>query len=291
MLQGKTIKITLPDAFVNTGVPVETVFTPTCTPPDTQCSTGILLQGWPQHPIFPMFPPGSGPPEFYTTSAEGSHTIVLTALTDVTSGMMLPGPGIKQIHFGFGFVNPDAGTYEIKYDWPDAQATLELWEGSGKSQVTIEVQDARPSTYFTVWLRMRGNDIGGESFGGSPLTGGGATPLAPTSELGNLLAATGPGNGSDQLANGFYTDGQGNATFQIELDFPIINGAYPFQKFDDFDPTDDRFPIDNPRVYPVAIVGAEGPFTIRLASHCIDSQGHGLGPGDRESWLQWTLPS
>jgi len=484
LLQGKTIKITLPEAFENMGLPVETMFTEDCAPNNFQCSTAILLQGWPQYPLLPMAPPGSGPPQFYTVSLEGTHTLVFTALADVTPGSPLPGPGLKQIHLiALGFVNPEAGVYEVEvvaetgpdgaveremaqveivpetapqisvtsvfnegapntiyqqtsvgeltplpydfllwdqngnpmegvsiemvdatraqfmqneevvghiaieapagatgqeivteapseaipapvigvptarltahfragstpgeykltftlndgnavdmfvtvddavaaqripadaqspsghsvatdcqdpaaeypyapYDWPDARATLALEQRDGRSTVTIHVRDARPNTYYTAWLRLQGEDRSGEAFGGNPLTGGGATPLAPTTELGNLLMATGEGNGSDQLANGFYTDDSGNATFAIELDFPIRAGAYPFQRFATFDPSDARFPIDNPRIYPVAIVGAQGPFTIRLASHCVDSQGHGLVPGHRESWFQWTL--
>lgn len=48
LLAGCTIKVTLPDAFVDTGLPVQDVFsTPTCAPGNFACSTAILLQGWP----------------------------------------------------------------------------------------------------------------------------------------------------------------------------------------------------------------------------------------------------
>ena len=173
------------------------------------------------------------------------------------------------------------------YDWPDASATLDLRQAGGRSTVAIEINDARPNTYFTVWLRLKGEDANGVAFGGSPLTGRGGTPLAPTSELGNLLAATGPENGNDRNANGFYTDENGDAIFKTDLDFAIINGACPFQKFEGFDPTDERYPIENPKNIPVAIVGAGGPFTFRVVSHCTDSIGHGLEPGPREGWFQW----
>jgi hypothetical protein len=175
------------------------------------------------------------------------------------------------------------------YDWPDARATMTLHQKTGRSHVAIDVKNARPNTYYTAWIRLQGEDANGEPFGGSPLTGGGATPLAPSSELGNLLAATGEGNGSDELVNGFRTDTDGNAHFEIGLDFPLLNGAYPFQKFADFDPADERFPIEDPRIYPVAIVGPGGPFTIRIASPCLDDIGHGLEPGNREGWFQWAF--
>lgn len=113
---GKQIKITLPDAFISKGLPGGTILTPVCAGPfPFQCNTGILLQGWPQHPIFPMFPPGMGDPEFYTVGLEGTHTLVFTALEDVGPGLDFPGPGIKQIHlFALGFQNPRPGFYDIE---------------------------------------------------------------------------------------------------------------------------------------------------------------------------------
>ncbi|RMD62472.1 hypothetical protein D6833_06840, partial [Candidatus Parcubacteria bacterium] len=175
------------------------------------------------------------------------------------------------------------------YDWPDASATLELQQSDGRSTVAIEVKAAKPNTYYTVWVRLKGTRANGETYGGSPLTGAPATALAPTSELGNLLAAMGPGNGNTNNLNGFFTDKDGNGTFKIELDFPIVNGAYPFQKFAGFDPKDERFPLDNPRIMPVPIIGSGAPFTIRVASHCTDGVGHGLVPGPHEGWFDWSF--
>ena len=52
--QGKTIKVTLPKAFVNTGpLPLQDWGTPECKPLTVQCNTAVLLQGWPQRPIPP----------------------------------------------------------------------------------------------------------------------------------------------------------------------------------------------------------------------------------------------
>lgn len=93
LLKGKTIKVTLPDAFINTGtLPIQDVFTGKCKPPNLHlhCNTAVLLQGWPQRPIRP-------PAKKYKLSLEGKHTLVFTALED-----LLPAPpqepGIKQLH-------------------------------------------------------------------------------------------------------------------------------------------------------------------------------------------------
>lgn len=175
------------------------------------------------------------------------------------------------------------------YDWPEASATLELQQDNGGSSVTIDVKAARPDTYYTVWVRLSGKDESGAAFGGSPLTGAPGTPLVPTSEFEDVLAATGPENGNDHNSNGFYTDANGDATFTIDLDFPIVNGAYPFHKVTGFDAADERYPLDDPRIIPVAIVGPGAPFTLRIASHCTDGVGHGLVPGPHEGWFDWSF--
>ncbi|HKY52672.1 MAG TPA: hypothetical protein VJM08_00140 [Anaerolineales bacterium] len=119
LLAGRTIKVTLPKEFINTGsTPLQDVFSsPTCVPGNLQCSTAVLLQGWPQYPILPRVPPvppGTGTPR-YTLSLEGANTIVFTALADVGPGSPLAGPGIKQIHLILnGFLNPSrTGFYPI----------------------------------------------------------------------------------------------------------------------------------------------------------------------------------
>lgn len=186
--------------------------------------------------------------------------------------------------------DPAADYPYTPYDWPDASATLEVMQVGENSMVSIEVMDAKPETYYTIWLRLGGTDSNGNAFGGNPLTDGQATALAPSSELPDLLAATGKGNGNDRQPNGFYTDANGNASFAITLDFPL-NGAYPFHKFVGFDPSDERLPAENPTIYPVAIVGPNGPYTLRLVSHCTDGMGHGLQSGAREWWFDWRLES
>ena len=106
LLAGKTIKVTLPDDFewlcgpvVNPGL---------CPPAAGTCSTGVLLQGWPQNAIPPT--PGN-----YAVSLEGTHTIVYTAVGNLVAGdPTLNGPGIKQMHLILtNFVNPKPGRYEF----------------------------------------------------------------------------------------------------------------------------------------------------------------------------------
>jgi hypothetical protein len=108
LLTGNTVKITLPDDFVNLGGPVLNPGPPpsSCPPPAGTCSTGVLLQGWPQHPIPPS-------PANYTVSVEGTNTIVYTATTDLVPAPPAE-PGLKQMHLILrNFVNPGPGRYEL----------------------------------------------------------------------------------------------------------------------------------------------------------------------------------
>lgn len=175
-------------------------------------------------------------------------------------------------------------------DFSDATATIDLLEQARKTAVTITISNAKPSTMYTTWLRLKGTTDDGVSFGGNPLTGRGSTPLAPSTALPDLLSATGAGNGSDTTANGTRTDEDGNAVLQIDVDFPIDDGAYPFQKYADFDPTDERYNAETPSAHPVAIVNSatgdvDAPFMIRIVSHCTDNLAHGLEPAAREPWF------
>jgi hypothetical protein len=160
--------------------------------------------------------------------------------------------------------------------WTDATATIQVEQTSETTRVQIDVVDARPTTLFTAWLRLRGTDPEtGETFGGNPITDKGSTPLAPTSELPDLIALS-ESVGASEAANAFTTDGNGTAQYSIELDFPMIGGAYPFDRHD-------------AELEPVDIVGAPlAPFMIRLASHCQDGLAHGVLQGDREIWFNWS---
>ena len=95
--QGGTIRVALPDGFVNTGLPVVGIGgQPGCAPPVVQgCSTAVVLQGWPQSALIPA-----------VSYEAATNTFVLTALADwMPGGIAAPGP--KQVHLiAFGFVNP-----------------------------------------------------------------------------------------------------------------------------------------------------------------------------------------
>ena len=224
---------------------------------------------------------------------------LIIAVTALTWAVIPQAHAIKEVSTeGFVRLNPtttdpngNSVSGNCGGDYLNASATVEITTIDGASSVQIKLKKARPDTLYTVWLRLKGTDAQGIDFGGSPLTGGGSTPLAPSTELDELLASTGAGNGSPTVANGVTTNHQGNGTLNVDLDFPIYNGAYPFQNFEGFDPADPRFPLATPRIYPVAIVVPDGsitaPFAMRIVSHCTDDLGHGLTPGAREPWFDW----
>jgi hypothetical protein len=109
---GRTIKVTLPEGFQETdGLPFASPgSSPDCAPGNVQCNTGVLLQGWPQHPIAPPF-------QKYSFSYEAdTNTIVYTALQDLEPNTPLD-PGIKQMHLILvGFQNPSPGRYRVKVE-------------------------------------------------------------------------------------------------------------------------------------------------------------------------------
>ena len=108
LLAGRSIRIALPDGFVDLGNSIG--LPATCPAPDP-CNTGVLLQGWPQNPIRPI-------PANYTLSIEDPNTIVYTAARDLVPGdPTLNGPGIKQMHMILkGFVNPKPGVYPVRVE-------------------------------------------------------------------------------------------------------------------------------------------------------------------------------
>lgn len=195
--------------------------------------------------------------------------------------------------------NP-AGTTDPE-TWGDARAALLLNERQGTSKLTFRVRNARPDTLYTIWVRLLGEDSNGNPYGGSPLTGIPVTPLVTSDELPEQLAATLPNPGSDTLSNGFRTNRHGHGQLTLRVDFPISSGAYPFQRFPDFDAVADDIALTNPTnvarlggeaaaIRPVAITdGSQAPATILIASHCVDDTGHGLLPGPHENWFTWSL--
>lgn len=181
----------------------------------------------------------------------------------------------------------DADYPYTPYDWPDAAATLEIRQGAGNSTIEINVSGVKPETYYTMWVRLLGEDVNGVKFGGNPLMGIPGTPLVPSDQLGAMLDAV--STPTDTGIHGFHSDAEGNGSLYMALDFPIIGGAYPFHKFQGFDAADERLMLDEPSIPPVAIAMTGAPFTLRLASHCVDGKGHGLLPGPHEGWFDWKL--
>jgi hypothetical protein len=112
LLQGKTIRITLPEGFQNTENYPFFAVGPNCGPPlsGKQCNTAVRLQGWPQHPIRPPFMKYS-----FHYQAD-TNSVVYTALEDLTPTAPLE-PGIKQMHLLLlGFTNPHPGHYRVKVE-------------------------------------------------------------------------------------------------------------------------------------------------------------------------------
>lgn len=172
--------------------------------------------------------------------------------------------------------------------WQGATASLEVKQKGGNSKVEIEVEGAVPNTLFTVWLRIKGKN--GLNSAGSPLTGGGATPLAPGSALDALNAISPWVNPAGALgsANSFTTDANGDAVFETNLDFPVVRGAYPFQMTATSRPGHEAHANVATAIADPREPGQEStPFLVRVVSHCTDNMSHGLSPATREAWFQF----
>lgn len=173
----------------------------------------------------------------------------------------------------------------------DATASLEVRQSGDSARVKIVMQNGKPNTLYDVWLRLTGSDQDGNSFGRSPITGGGATPLAASTNLDQLVADwVGPGSSSS--ANSFRTDSQGDVIVEIDLDFPLVGGAYPFNNMSALTLALAQTKRPSALATPTAVVdprqnGISGPFFLRIVSHCQDDLIHGLSPANREAWFQY----
>ncbi len=192
-----------------------------------------------------------------------------------------------------GSASGSGDTVEANCGGPDYQgATGKInisHTSDGGSEVGIEIEDAVPNTHFTVWMRIKGG--AGFNDAGSPWTGGGATPLCSGTEF-PTLNANSPWNNlagsTDALCNSFFTDANGDGTFNSTVNFPVVGGAYPFQQSNG---APARPGHDDHADVPTAIVdprtGNGGPFMIRVVSHCTDNANHGLSPYIREAFFQF----
>ncbi|MEN7341964.1 MAG: hypothetical protein AAAFM81_03445 [Pseudomonadota bacterium] len=131
---GKTISVLLPAEFdlsnINPNYPLRDVpfpFPPApplperpCIPGNLQCTTAVLLRGWPQDPLFP--------PILNATLSidEQRNALVFTAVHDINTT-----PGLKQIHLILnGVSNPPAGRYRLKIEAETGPAgAMETGEG------------------------------------------------------------------------------------------------------------------------------------------------------------------
>jgi len=176
------------------------------------------------------------------------------------------------------------------YDWQNATAKLVVAQSGEGSTVNVEVEDAVPNTHFTVWMRMKGG--AGFNDAGSPWTGGGATPMCDSSNF-TVLNDNSPWNNEAgslvPLCNSIYTDSNGNGSLSVDVNFPMVGGAYPFQDSDGAQARPGG--ADDIPDVPTAIVdprtGNGGPFLLRVISHCTDQANHGLSPATREAWFQY----
>ena len=130
-------------------LPVADIFSsPACAPGNLECSSGILVQGWPQRPILPAFPPtplGEGTPHIPRIDGR-QWSLNFDIVRDITQAGPLPGPGVKQVHVILNdFSNPAAGDYDIGLEILASDGTV-LDEGVG--QVTI-LDSIQPSINVT----------------------------------------------------------------------------------------------------------------------------------------------
>lgn len=84
------------------------------------------------------------------------------------------------------------------------------------------------------------------------------------------------------MINGFLTDGNGDGTLVVQLDFLLTDGVYPFNQYD---------PTLAPAEFKTMADAAGG--TLRIITHLTDpegQEGHGLVPGVHELAFDWVLP-
>lgn len=146
---GKTIRITLPEAFESLGLPANVPSA--CNAFALECNAGVILQGWPQRPFPPI-------PDFYTLEMDGTHTLVFTAAQDLAPGGT---PGVKQTHLILlGFVNPEAGDYPIAVE---AETGPDGAVETGTGIVTIRPAIVPSINVTSVFATMDPDDPAGNS--------------------------------------------------------------------------------------------------------------------------------
>lgn len=169
---GDQIKVFFPPEFdlanLNPAFPLNNVpygGTPLCVPANLQCTTAVVLKGWPQEPFF-------FPKDYHTLSIDtAENAFVITAVQDMTAS-----PGIKQLLLLLhGVTNPSPGNYRIRVEAQTGPAGG--WEtGSGFLHV---LPKARPSVNITSVLVKA---LSGQLPGG-PACGPGTNPPNPDNPI------------------------------------------------------------------------------------------------------------
>lgn len=170
---GDIIKLIFPQEFdlssLDSEYPLLDIPVPgVCVPGNFQCSTAVILQGWPQHPLFP-------PAAFASLSIDPlENALVFTATQDIVPNPPA-NPGIKQIHLIMnGLANPGPGNYRIRVEAQTGEGGG--WEsGSGLMQV---LPKARPSINVTSVLVKATSGLLGD-----PACGPGTLPPNPDNPI------------------------------------------------------------------------------------------------------------
>lgn len=211
ILVGGTVSIELPAGFVNLGeLPVTGITSiPECGPPGSPflCSTGVLLQGWPQSLELPF-------PAVAWDAA--TNTLTITSTVDWSA---IDGPGVKQAHLLlFGFENPAVpGSYPLKVTIqpdPDDETTLtgtgvvEILAATSASLNPMSIINPGPPPPFPNPLYQT--------------IGLGETPLKWGFYLWNADSSAPVGTTLVKMAANHYrlTDGDGKAIGDVWIDAP-----------------------------------------------------------------------
>jgi len=146
---GAQIKVIFPPEFdlanLDPAYPLLDVPTPTapCVPGNLQCTTAVLLKGWPEEPYFP--------PAFFATLSidPAQNALVFTAVQDIVPNPPAS-PGIKQLFLILnGVTNPSPGQYRIRVEAQTGPGGA--WEtGSGMLQIVPEPRPAVEATSVLV---------------------------------------------------------------------------------------------------------------------------------------------
>lgn len=198
MADGDQLRISLPSEFVlndTANFPIANVgSSETCAPGNLKCTTGVLLQGWPQNPLSPA-----------TYDFDIVDNVVSYTAKGGGPGPNMFGPGLKQAHIiANGMRNPmKPGRYTIE---------LELERGgvveTGSTHLTIR-PNVRPSINVTSVFDVPADDPNG----GNP----------PNPNF--IYQTTGPGMAAPLIWNFLMWDSDGAPFTGVEIEQRNRNGG------------------------------------------------------------------